>query len=111
MLPHWTTAKTIATIANMDAELLRRFKSRTPEGWIIEYTIWRIPEPVPPCTHRFKYSAVLIIDGERVLGFDNERGKGDHRHIGGEERAYTFRGFNQLIHDLIDEAKRWRAEH
>jgi len=40
-------------------------------------------EPVPPCTHCYKYRLVYIVDGVKVLGYDNERGKGDHRHLDG----------------------------
>jgi hypothetical protein len=35
----------------------------------------------PPCGHPFKYRLVLIVEGRRAIGFDNERGKGDHRHV------------------------------
>jgi hypothetical protein len=26
------------------------------------------------------YRLALVVDGERVIGYDNERGKGDHKH-------------------------------
>ena len=42
-----------------------------------------------------------IVDGERVLGFDNERGKGDHCHIGGREQPYRFTTVEQLVEDFI----------
>lgn len=95
----------------MDAELIHCHKSVTPEGWIIELEVWRVPAPVPPSTHRFKYSAVFVVDGERVIGFDNERGKGDHCHIDGVERAYKFVDPRRLSRDLEQEIDRWRTEH
>ena len=44
---------------------------------MIELVVWRVPEPVRPSEHGFKYRAAAI-DGVRVVGFDNEPGKGDH---------------------------------
>jgi hypothetical protein len=52
---------------------------------------------VPPSTD-FKYRAV---NGMRAVGFDNERGKGDHCHVGGHTRAYTFVSVEQLVEDFI----------
>lgn len=73
----------------------------TAEGDIIELVIWRVPQRVPPATHDFKYSAAYVVNGVRVVGFDNERGKGDHCHLDGRERRYTFTSVEQLIDDFI----------
>ena len=92
----------------MQARLITRFKDVTPEGGVIELVVWRVPEPVPPSEHGFKYRAAYAIDGVRVIGFDNERGKGDHCHIRGAERRYVFTSVEQLIEDFIaavDEAR------
>jgi tRNA (Thr-GGU) A37 N-methylase len=40
------------------------------------------PQAVPPSTHAFKYRLAYVVGGECVLRYDNERGKGDHRHAG-----------------------------
>ncbi len=42
-----------------------------------------------------------MVKGVRVVGFDNERGKGDHSHLDGIEVPYTFTGVDQLIEDFI----------
>ena len=60
-----------------------------------------VPEPVAPSGHGFKYRAAYAMGGVRVVGFDNERGKGDHCHIRGVERSYTFSSVEQLIEDFI----------
>lgn len=83
------------------AELITRFKDVTPEGGVIELVVWRVPEPVPPTTHGYKYRAVYAQDGVRVVGFDNERGKGDHGHLDGAEFPYVFVGVERLIEDFI----------
>ncbi len=85
----------------MKATLITRFKDVTPQGGVIELVVWRVPEPVPPSGHPFKYRAAYAIDGVRVVGFDNERGKGDHCHIRGVERHYAFTTVEQLIEDFI----------
>ena len=61
----------------MPAELITRFKDITSDGAILEVVIWKVPEPVPPTEHGYKYSAVYVVNGVRVVGFDNERGKGE----------------------------------
>jgi len=83
------------------ARLITRFKDITPEGGVIELVVWRVPEPLPPSEHGFKYRAAYAVGGVRVVGFDNERGKGDHCHILGRERPYRFVSVEQLVEDFI----------
>ena len=85
----------------MQAELITKFKNITPEGGVIELVVWRVPQPVPPSEHGYKYRAVYALNGVRVVGFDNERGKGDHCHLDDEERPYTFVSVQQLVEDFI----------
>ena len=85
----------------MDAELITSFKDVTPNGGVIELVVWRVPEPVPPTTHGFKYRAAYVVAGVRLIGFDNERGKGDHRHVGGLELPYSFTTVAALVEDFI----------
>lgn len=73
----------------------------TPGGAILEVVVWKVPTPVPPTEHGYKYSAVYVVNGVRLIGFDNERGKGDHCHIDGAEVAYIFKGVDRLIEDFI----------
>lgn len=74
------------------------FKSRdTFAGGVVEMVIWA----VPPSEHGFKYRLVFVRDGQRLVGYDNERGKGDHRHLGALEVPYTFRGVEVLIADFM----------
>ena len=76
---------------------------------MIEWVVWRVPKPVPPSEHGFKYRAVFVVDGVRVIGFDNERGKGDHCHLNGKEQPYQFRGVEALVEDFIAAIETWRA--
>ena len=91
----------VGKIANMSAELMTRFKNVTADGALLELVIWKVPQPVPPTSHGYKYRAVYVVDGVRIVGFDNERGKGDHCHLDGAELPYTFTSVEQLIEDFI----------
>jgi hypothetical protein len=54
---------------------------------------------------------VFVVNAERVVGFDNERGKGDHCHLQGQEKPYRLTSVDQLIDDLMIEVERWKNEH
>lgn len=40
------------------------------------------------------------------MAYDNERGKGDHKHIRGMEYPYAFVSLAQLIDDFGDDVER-----
>ena len=101
MLANLSTAASVGTIANMKAELITRFKSVAEDGGVMELVVWRVPRPVPPRDHGYKYRAVYAVDGVRVVGFDDERGKGDHCHLRGQELPYTFTTVDALVEDFI----------
>jgi hypothetical protein len=81
------------------------YDRRTADGAIWEMVIWQVPSPVPGCEHGFKYRLFYGYPGQRLVGYDNERGKGDHRHIDGREEAYTFTTVEALISDFLADAK------
>jgi hypothetical protein len=85
-------------------------RQTTPEGDIAEIVIWLVPSPVSPSQHSYKYRAAFIVDGRRVLGFDNERGKGDHQHIGEHEKPYAFTTPDQLAEDFIAAIEKYRSK-
>lgn len=85
---------------HMKATLIHRRRSVYRKG-IIEAVVWRVPQPVPPSEHPYKYRLVYVVNGERVVGYDNERGKGDHKHLRGAELPYEFKGPDQLMTDFL----------
>ena len=93
----------------MAAQLITSIKNINPDGSILEVVIWKVPKPVPPTEHGYKYRAVYVVDGVRIVGFDNERGKGDHCHIDGKELPYAFTGVDQLLEDFIATVETRRA--
>lgn len=93
----------------MVAALIYRIRHDYSESLFYEAIIWSVPSPVPPSGHHFKYRLVLIANGKRVIGFDNERGKGDHWHKDGEELPYHFVSVDQLLDDFFSEVDSWIA--
>lgn len=80
------------------------------DGSILEMTIWSVPKPVHGSNHLLKYSLFYGRPGTRLIGYDNQRGKGDHRHIGNREEPYSFTTPEVLIADFLSEVKRLRGE-
>jgi Family of unknown function (DUF6516) len=84
----------------MKAELLFHQRIDYDDGAIVEMVLWRVPIPVPPTTHGLKYSLFYGRPGVREVGYDDERGKGDHRHFRGVETSYQFSTVEQLMIDF-----------
>jgi hypothetical protein len=75
---------------------------------IREEVVWRVPSPVAPSQHAYKYRLAYIVGSIRVIGYDNERGKGDHVHRGGGEHPYEFRGPAEVVTDFREEVEKER---
>lgn len=83
-------------------------KNVEPDGDIVEMTIWKVPRSKDK-PHSLKYSLVYIHEGERLVGYDNAEGRGDHRHYKQKEQRYQFKGVDALIADFfkdVEQAKR-----
>jgi hypothetical protein len=72
-------------------------------------TVWGLPEPLSGSTHSCKYRLAYVVEGECVLRYDNESGKGDHRHTGGKETTYVFISVDQLLDDFLADVARWKG--
>lgn len=94
----------------MKAVLEFHDKQELPDGGIIEMTLWSVPTPVRGSHHRVKYSLFYGFPGERLVGYDNEAGKGDHRHVKGRESTYQFSTVEQLMTDFLADVRRLRGE-
>jgi uncharacterized protein DUF6516 len=94
----------------MKAELLFHERIDYDDGSIVEMKIWRVPSPVPPTTHGLKYSLFYGRPGVRDVCYDNERGKGDHRHFKGAETPYTFSTVEQLMNDFWSDVRSLRGD-
>lgn len=94
----------------MKAERVIRERIVFGDGAILEMKVWRVPVQVPGSRHMLKYSLFYGRPGERLIGYDNERGKGDHRHYGEREEAYTFVSIEQMLLDFQADVERLRGE-
>jgi hypothetical protein len=81
-----------------------------PDGAIIEMSIWRVPTPVVGSAHPFKYRLFYGYPGRRVVGYDNERGKGDHQHVEESEKPYAFTTVEKLMADFLSDVRHARGE-
>lgn len=82
------------------AVLLMKERIKLGEDAFAEVRIVHVPEPVPGSIHRFKYGLAYVVAGTCVLRYDNEAGKGDHKHLRDVEVAYAFTTLDQLIDDF-----------
>ena len=94
----------------MKAERLLYRREAAEDGAVLELRLWRLPQPVPPSTHLFKYALFYGRPGMRLVLFDNERGKGDHKHIREVETPYVFTTPEALIADFLAAVRAAQAE-
>lgn len=65
---------------------------------------------MPSSDHRFQYRLLYDVAGWRLVGYDNERGKADRRHVEGREEPYQFRDWGALIDDFLADVARTRSK-
>lgn len=95
----------------MKASELLRQRIVLAEDAFIEMVVWRLPEPLSGSAHDKKYRFAYVVQGECVLRYDNEAGKGDHRHVGGREHGYAFSTIEKLLADFQQDIARWNHEN
>ena len=83
---------------------LKEFRN---DGSVVEIVVWRVPEAVPPSTHPYKYRLYFGKGGVCRVRYDNERGKGDHRHVGKLEEEYLFESLERLLADFRNDVENW----
>jgi len=95
----------------MKAKRIFYDKAVLADGAIVEMTIWELPQAVAERQHALKYSLFYGRDGQRLVGYDNERGKGDHKHVGAVETRYKFVSIEKLVADFLADVERINNEH
>lgn len=91
---------------NMPALLIQKRRYRLAKNRFVDVSIWEIPAPLLGCTHRFKYRLALVINDVCVLRYDNEAGKGDHKHWNDREEPYRFVNLDALVDDFWSDVSR-----
>lgn len=91
----------------MKAKLIRSLKKIYPSGIVVEMVLWQLPAPTSDRPHGLKYRFYCgRLDGQCIVRYDNETGKGDHIHYGKNEQPYTFAGQDRLIADFLNDVIR-----
>lgn len=76
------------------------------DGTILQAVVWVLPIPLKGSLYRYKYRLYCGRNGQCLVRFDNEQGKGDHKHVMGKERPYAFRDIPTLLSDFGEEVER-----
>jgi hypothetical protein len=93
------------------AVLLLHEKVVRADGSIVELIIWRLPRATPDRPHGLKYRLYFGRDGKCLVRYDNEAGKGDHRHVLGREQPYAFVSVERLRQDFETDVRRHGGKH
>ncbi|MEO7729015.1 MAG: DUF6516 family protein [Burkholderiales bacterium] len=106
-----TTILFVGILSNMKAvELLRRRIIYTGDAFA-ELVLWQLPRPARGSPHQYKYRLAYIVGNVCIIRYDNESGKGDHRHYDNAEKSYTFSTPEKLIADFQHDITRWNNEN
>lgn len=95
----------------MDAQLILDKRDTLSDDAFQQLVVWLLPKPLYLSTHFYKYRLALIVDKVCVMRYDNEAGKGDHKHIGDEQFPVDFAGLPTLLADFDADVERWFNEH
>ena len=95
---------------HMKAQPLFHRTRRLVDGSIVDMVIWQLPQIDAERPHGLKYRLYYGKDGRCLVCYDNERGKGDHRHIRDQELPYRFESVNKLMADFLVDVKQIRSE-
>lgn len=98
-------------MANMKATLVARTRVVFAENAFAELVLWKVPAPVAGSAHDFKYRLAYVVEGVCVVRYDNELGKGDHRHFGEVESKYSFSTPEALLAAFERDIARWNLEN
>ena len=94
----------------MAATLLHRSRFVYADGALREMVLWRVPRTAHHSSglkYRLYYGDV---EGNCLVRYDNERGKGDHRHGIDGEKSYRFTEVDVLVADFLSDIRRIRGE-
>jgi hypothetical protein len=94
----------------MRARQVFHYKDRQGD-LVCEMVVWALPTPTSERPHGLKYSFYCGRPGDCLVRYDNESGKGDHRHYRILEEPYPFVSIEQLLADFRQDCARlagWR---
>lgn len=92
----------------MKAGLMINERHILSENVFVEMVVWLLSSPLSGSRHSFKYRLALVVKGNCVLRYDNEAGKGDHKHLDEDEIPYVFSSPEELLDDFWNDVDNWR---
>jgi len=95
----------------MKAVLVARSRIVYAENAFTELVLWKGPSPLAGSKHAFKYRLAYVVNGICVVRYDNEVGKGDHRHFGARGSDYSFTTPDPLLAAFERDIARWNREN
>ncbi len=95
--------------ASMNAELILKQKFSDELENLIEMKIWKVPVSQNR-PYGYKYSLVYIVKGKRIIRYDNETGRGDHRHYEDTVEDYRFESAIKLVNDFKEDILNYRKK-
>ena len=97
----------------VEAQLLFSYEARQG-ALLMEMVVWQLPETTADRPHGIEYRLYLGREGKTLVRYDNEAGKGDHRHVGPDEaeEPYAFTSVERLLEDFLAECESlgWRED-
>jgi len=77
----------------------------------MELVLWQLPKKTKERPHGIKYRLYYgDKKGNCLVRYDNEGGKGDHKHIRNKEYKYQFVDKDMLLEDFLNDVNRFRFE-
>ena len=92
----------------MNAKLMLNEHHILSENAFVEMVVWLLSSPLSKSHHGFKYRLALVVNSNCVLRYDDEAGKGDHKHIDEDEIPYIFTTPKALLEDFWNDVDKWR---
>ncbi|QUY46905.1 hypothetical protein JK621_15855 [Serratia plymuthica] len=92
----------------MPAILIMKRRIWLDRSSLLSLVVWDVTPSVRGSNHRYKYRLAYVVQDVCVLRYDNEAGKGDHKHLGAAEVPIEFIDINQLVNDFVTEVNQLR---
>ncbi len=89
------------------AGLVKRVRVQINDSAFYEVKIWKVPKS-DFFKEGIKYSMAIIENGIRIIGYDNERAKGHHKHIAKKETVYNYMDIEKLLDDFEKDVENYR---
>jgi hypothetical protein len=94
----------------MQARLLYREIYIYADGAIREMVLWQLPGKFTDERYGLKYRLYYgLANGTCLVRYDNETGKGDHRHFLDKDLPYRFKNVETLVADFFSDIEYARS--